>query len=71
MRWKKRKPRPRPRQGDTREIEKFLWRPMLIDDEWRWLERVRYKQEFGRPGKWYTVLMWHDVEWIEIIEVPL
>lgn len=38
MRWKKKKPKPFPKDGDKRVVKKFLWKPRCFNDEYRWLE---------------------------------
>jgi hypothetical protein len=37
MRWKKRN-RPQPKTGDTRRVRRFLFLPLCLQGEWRWLE---------------------------------
>lgn len=67
MRWIE-TPAPRPRIGDVRIQEEFLWcrrgiirhgRPNRegYDIEWRWLTRAKWKQE-------YTARGWIDKEWL-------
>lgn len=65
MRWK---PKERPKQGDRRIIETFLWLPKKLGGEWVWLEKVRLEQE----ARW-----WCDptcgasgIEWVTIKEKP-
>jgi hypothetical protein len=40
MRWQNPKP------GETRVIKKFLWLPVTLDDETRWLETAEIKQVY-------------------------
>ena len=61
MRFPKRKPKPR----DTRIKTKFLFFPLKIDDETRWLEISSYQQEYiycstFTPSKWYNIC-WVDI----------
>lgn len=43
--------------GDTKDIHKFLWFPVTIDGETRWLEdahiKYKVKQERGLFDKYY------------------
>jgi hypothetical protein len=39
MRWFKKQ------SGDRRIVQKFLWFPLTIDNETRWLEFARFEQE--------------------------
>lgn len=65
MRWKKRK-EIRPDIGDTKIVEKFLWWPACLNDEWRWLERVVIEQEFREDQGWILYYPdWVDVRWID------
>jgi hypothetical protein len=45
MRWYK-KTKCVPQFGDERTIEKFLWFPKRILNEWRWLERAWIVQRY-------------------------
>ncbi len=38
--------RPTPRAGSFRVIKKFLWWPLKIGEETRWLETASIKQEY-------------------------
>lgn len=44
----------RPESGDSRAIEKFLWLPMIIDGERRWLTRTKIQQR-------YKAVVWEDI----------
>lgn len=53
--------------GTQRVIEKFLWLPVEIDYQIRWLERVKIKQncivddnEFSESG-----YRWKNIEWVD------
>lgn len=46
----------------TRVITKFLILPENIDGEWRWLEKVKIKQNVVRTHHHYH---WEDEEWID------
>jgi len=45
MRWTDKK---NPSNGETRDVVRFLWLPLKIGKETRWLERATIKQEFIR-----------------------
>ena len=45
MKWKT------PKNGDERIIKKFLWFPLVLVGEKRWLEKVEITQLFNN-GKW-------------------
>ena len=45
----------RPLDRDTRIITKFLFFPVRIKDEWRWLEVASIKQMYVYPYGWYNV----------------
>lgn len=47
MRWKTKS---EPQFLDTRIKEHFLFFPKKIDNEWRWLEKAKYKQCYE---KWW------------------
>ena len=47
MRWKI-KPPSEPEIGTVRIIKKFLWFPMRIGNEWRWMERAKILQRWER-----------------------
>lgn len=49
MRWvHKKKVKPEPRHNEIRVISKFLFFPMCIEGEYRWLERVNIEQKYSR-----------------------
>lgn len=57
-------------EGDIRYKEKFLLFPKIINDEGRWLEKVKYKQEYSKHYFWngreecYNY-QWIDTEWVD------
>ena len=54
------------KSGDTRVIKKFLFLPKTLNDETRWLEISRIKQQFDYYFDfiipWY---MWLDETWVD------
>jgi len=58
MKWKN------PSNGDKRTVRKFLWFPLVLDGETRWLEFAWVIQEYygghdeGGAG-------WYDKEWLK------
>jgi hypothetical protein len=52
MRWR------RPKRGDKRVRRKFLWFPLELDGETRWLERASWDEEYGTT-------MWFPLRWVE------
>jgi hypothetical protein len=69
MRWSK-KPL---KEGNKKEVYKFLLKPMYLDEEWRWLEWAWVEYEVqtrmfvgcacGDPVP--LGLKWHPIHWIE------
>lgn len=57
--------KPKPKDGDTRIIERFLIFPTRIGNEIRWLETIKVRQI---AKKWYdmscgaSAIGWEDVE---------
>jgi hypothetical protein len=58
MRWKTPK-QTHPKCGDTREVTKFLFFPKRMRQEWRWLEKATWTQQYQiffyedyNLGKW-------------------
>lgn len=43
----------KPKEGDTRIVEKFLWFPIWANKEWRWLEsaKILYQYYSRGPGE--------------------
>ncbi len=63
MRWKE-KPTPIPFET-IRIKEHFLFFPKKINNEWRWLERVKYKQCYEEWWDGICYIRWVDKEWID------
>jgi len=56
--------------GDTRLISKFLILPKRISREWRWLEKVTYRQECVDELNYGSMdyghhKEWRDKEWVK------
>ena len=55
-----------PPYGTTRVKKRFLFLPKCIDDEWRWLEKAQYIQEYKL---WTTyvgaVRGWKNISWLD------
>ena len=53
--------------GDLTVCEKFLWLPICIKGEWRWLENAKfYRKLIGTKSRVDTgkvVPMWENVGW--------
>ena len=52
--------------GDTRVIRKFLFFPLKLNYDWRWLEYANIKQEFV----WYDAYydrhpVWENVKFVD------
>ena len=62
MRWKNKNILP----GDKRIIEKFLWFPIEIDGETRWLEKCKILQCVKRSGDDPYSFIWMDMNWIDM-----
>ena len=52
----------KPKHGTIRVVNKFLFIPTLVDDEWRWLERVKIKKEYRHFSGWTNIKFIHDEE---------
>ena len=55
MKWKT------PKSGDKRIVSKFLLFPREINNEVRWLEKVKIEQEYDRG----CLLGWWDIKWAD------
>lgn len=59
MRWTNEPP---PKKGDTRVRTAFLWLPLTIDQETRWLEIAKWEEGAVRSEKrqqwWWVPLRW-------------
>lgn len=49
MRWTKKR---KPMKWDIREQSGFLWLPMTINRETRWLEHARWSERHEGRGRW-------------------
>jgi hypothetical protein len=49
-------------EGDTRIVKRFLFLPLEIGGEVRWLEIARYKQKFMKPFR-NTSGHWKNLYW--------
>lgn len=64
-------PKPRPKEGDTREVTRFLWWPTVVANEGRWLGTARIRQEayigWACPPEMppYQCLKWRNVAWVD------
>jgi hypothetical protein len=58
-----------PKQGETRVRSGFLWLPMTIDRETRWLERATWEERvsyYGPRGQCnVTSFQWNPDKWID------
>lgn len=52
-----------PVEGTIRMRDHFLWLPVYIKGETRWLERARYKQKCWIASSSGTVY-WDNIEWL-------
>jgi hypothetical protein len=53
--------------GSQRVVEKFLWFPVTIDYQTRWLEKVRIKQICIQANKEFSVsgYKWENYAWVD------
>jgi hypothetical protein len=58
MRWNN---KPKPKVGDTRIIERYLWLPKCINNEWRFFERVKYEQIYENS---WDESYWTSTRWL-------
>lgn len=60
----------KPYDGKTRIVNYFAWRPVTIDLETRWLERVNIMQKFkvyeGKPPRKNKLGILVTEDWIDI-----
>ena len=67
MRWKE-SIEESPNDGETYIVEAFLWLPLTINNETRWLEHAKYKikyYKFPYPELSYGYRGgWEKIEWI-------
>lgn len=61
-------------QGNKRVVQKFLWTPLTLDHQTRWLETVKIRQVCNLrqakvfEGKITTAepqFFWDDLEWVD------
>jgi hypothetical protein len=66
MRWFT-QPTPIYEMHDRRTIKKFLWMPVCINTEWRWLETTQILQEYlpmiTDHGSGPSICDWVNVRW--------
>ncbi len=62
MRWGQLKVR---EKGQTRIIFKFLWLPLKLQGQTRWLEMVAVKQ-WSNPFAYMT--RWEDIAWVDDVK---
>lgn len=65
MKWKK-KIKIYPKEGDKRIILKFLLLPLCIDNEYRWLEKVKIEQKYIRKEKIKLGCCMYEHCWIDL-----
>lgn len=58
MRWPVAKPPKEPEGGDVRALRRFALWPVVIDEQWVWLERYEKVQEWDLQKKWRDVGEW-------------
>lgn len=59
MRWNK------PSEGDTKIVDRFLFLPFRVGNQWRWLEQAQYEMiytidEYDCTGYWRTTRWLND-----------
>lgn len=54
MRLQVKKPKPKPKSLSRRMITKFLWLPLLLENEWRWLETASIGQTYFNSSEWVS-----------------
>lgn len=55
---------PNPQSGDIRTVTKFLVFPMVIKGEFRWMERVTFRQEY-HPSNWGGGSYWENLDFVD------
>ena len=53
--------------GERRTVTKFLWFPLEINKEVRWLEKTTYVEEYDRfyfCGEYYY-MDWNPIKWVD------
>lgn len=51
--------------GRTRTIKKFLWFPLSIGNETRWLEKVTYQEIVELYSREYKIYKWVPQRWVD------
>lgn len=51
-------------EGDTRIVRRFLFWPVCIQDEWRWLGLALIKQKYQHVTR-TGLYKWFNREWID------
>ena len=71
MRWISRDRKRYDLDGTVRIIEVFLLLPKCINEQWRWLEKVKIKQKYETWNKlcgfYYGYILsgaWNNIEWL-------
>jgi hypothetical protein len=59
MRWKEK----HIETGTERIVQRFLWFPLCINREWRWLEVAFIKQRYFRSEAGTGEHGWNSMEW--------
>jgi hypothetical protein len=55
-----------PNVGDTRIQRKFLWLPLVIEREMRWLVKASWMQRYTYDSRWGgPVPCWKDERWLD------
>jgi hypothetical protein len=62
VRWRKRY-KPAPSFGDTRVVREFLFLPLTLEGETRWLELASIQQEYVEGNFYMDGEHWMSVGW--------
>ena len=56
----------KPKIDDARVVSKFLFFPKKINNEWRWLEQVKYLQKYVKKMDWLGgyYAEWENSSWM-------
>jgi hypothetical protein len=44
-----------PHDGQERLVRRFLWLPVVVAGEWRWLERATLRQRYSESCGWFSL----------------
>jgi hypothetical protein len=66
MRWGK----PPPERYAVRVRRRFLWLPVCIDGECKWLERATLMERYEAGEDWGTSWNWRPHKWVEGKDEP-